>query len=82
MAEEAELEGGEAPEGLEPANPAAISIALGRRTTPDATAVDEEAAAFLRDQRLAVIAGAVIAIAFAAMAWSFVRTRLSARGRR
>jgi hypothetical protein len=51
MTEEAELEGGEASEGPEPANPAAVSIALGRRSSPGATAVDAEAAAFLRDQR-------------------------------
>lgn len=104
MTEQAESEGGEAPEGQEPLNPAAVSIALDRKT-PGATAVDVEAAAFLRDQRhlinlqaehlheqrelqlahlrvrrwkdrmslslqgLAVLAGAVIAIGFAEMAW-------------
>jgi len=103
MTEEAELEGGEAPEGPEPVNPAAVSIALGQRSSPGAAAVDAEAAAFLRDQRrlinlqtehlheqrelqlahlrvrrwkdrmslslqgLAVLAGAVIAVGFAAM---------------
>jgi tetratricopeptide (TPR) repeat protein len=51
MTEEAELEGGEASEGPEPANPAAVSIALGRRSSPGTTEVDAEAAAFLRDQR-------------------------------
>jgi hypothetical protein len=105
MTEEAESDGGEAPEGPEAANPAAVSIALGRRSSAGATAVDTEAAAFLRDQRrliniqaehlheqrelqlahlrvrrwkdrlslslqgLAVLAGAVIALGFAAMAW-------------
>jgi hypothetical protein len=105
MTEEAELEGAEASDGPEPANPAAVSIALGQRSSPGAAAVDAEAAAFLRDQRrlinlqtehlheqrelqlahlrvrrwkdrmslslqgLAVLAGAVIAIGFAAMAW-------------
>src|SRR5580692_4789550 len=51
MTEQADLEGGEASEGPEPSNPAAVSIALDRRTSPGATAVDAEAAAFLRDQR-------------------------------
>src|SRR6202041_2557092 len=51
MTEEAELDGGEASEGPEAADPAAVSIALGRRSSPGATAVDVEAAAFLRDQR-------------------------------
>ena len=105
MTEQADLEGGEASEGPEPSNPAAVSIALDRRTSPGATAVDAEAAAFLRDQRhlinlqaehlheqrelqlahlrvrrwkdrmslslqgLAVLAGAVIAVGFAEMAW-------------
>jgi tetratricopeptide (TPR) repeat protein len=105
MTEEAESEGGEASEGLQPANPAAVAIALGRTSSPGATAVDAEAAGFLRDQRrlinlqaehlheqrelqlahlrvrrwkdrmslslqgLAVLAGALIAIGFAAMAW-------------
>ncbi len=45
MTEEAQLEGGEASEGPQPANPAAISIALSRKSSPGATAVDEEAAA-------------------------------------
>ena len=105
MTEEAELEGEAGSEGPEPANPAAVSIALGRITSAGATAVDGEAAAFLRDQRrlinlqaehlheqrelqlahlrvrrwkdrmslslqgLAVLAGAVVAVGFAAMAW-------------
>jgi tetratricopeptide (TPR) repeat protein len=51
MTEEAELEGGEASEGPEPASAAAVAIALGGRLSPGATAVDTEAAAFLRDQR-------------------------------
>ncbi len=41
----------EAPEATEPLNPAAVSIALGRRGSAEAAAVDTEAAAFLRDQR-------------------------------
>jgi hypothetical protein len=51
MTEEAEFEGAETSEGPEPQNPAAVSIALGRRSSRGATAVDTEAAAFLRDQR-------------------------------
>lgn len=52
MTEESESgEVPEAPEATEPLNPAAVSIALGRRSSAEAAAVDEEAAAFLRDQR-------------------------------
>lgn len=51
MAEQAESEGEEAPEAPEPSGPAAISIALDRTSAAGATAVDVEAAAFLRDQR-------------------------------
>lgn len=51
MTEEAESDEGAAPEPAEALNPAAVSIALGRRTSADATAVDVEATAFLRDQR-------------------------------
>src|ERR1700761_4770526 len=105
MTEEAELDGEEASEGPAPANPAAVSIALGRRSSPGAAAVDAEAAAFLRDQRrlinlqtehlheqrelqlahlrvrrwkdrvslslqgLVLLAGGVVALGFAAMAW-------------
>jgi tetratricopeptide (TPR) repeat protein len=105
MAEEADFEGTEAPEGPEPPNPAAVSIALDQRSSPGTAAVDAEAAAFLRDQRrlinlqaehlheqrelqlahlrvrrwkdrmslslqgLAVLAGVVIAVGFAEMAW-------------
>lgn len=48
-----ETEEGEAAEtgDAEPSNPAAVSIALSRRTSAGTTAVDREAAAFLRDQR-------------------------------
>jgi tetratricopeptide (TPR) repeat protein len=106
MTEQAEPEGvEEASEALEQSNPTAVAIALHRTSSAGATAVDEEAAAFLRDQRrlinlqaehlheqrelqlahlrvrrwkdrmslslqaLAVLAGAVIAISFAEMAW-------------
>lgn len=51
MAEEGEPEGTETPEGPEPPNPAAVSIALARTSPLDTGAVDAEAAAFLRDQR-------------------------------
>jgi tetratricopeptide (TPR) repeat protein len=104
MAEEREPEGTETPEGPEPPNPAAVSIALARTSPLDTPAVDAEAAAFLRDQRrlinlqaehlheqrelqlahlrvrrwkdrmslslqvLAVFTGAVLVVAFAAMA--------------
>src|ERR1700743_1485522 len=51
MSEQADFEGSEAPEGPEPPNPAAVSIALDQRSSPGAPAVDAEAAAFLRDQR-------------------------------
>src|ERR1700748_2074114 len=51
MTEQADFEGTEAPEGPEPPNPAAVSIALDQRSSPGAAAVDTEAAAFLRDQR-------------------------------
>jgi tetratricopeptide (TPR) repeat protein len=51
MTEEADSEGVEAFEGPEAANPAAVAVALDRTTSPAATAVDVEAAAFLRDQR-------------------------------
>ncbi len=49
MTEESELE--EAAEATEPLNPAAAAIALDRRTSAGTSAVDVEAAAFLRDQR-------------------------------
>jgi tetratricopeptide (TPR) repeat protein len=52
MTEESELgEAPEAPEATEPLNPAAVSIALERRVSAGTSAVDTEAAAFLRDQR-------------------------------
>src|ERR1700760_520653 len=105
MTEQAESEEAEVPEGPEPLNPAAVSIALGRKSSPEATAVDVEASAFLRDQRrlinlqaehlheqrelqlahlrvrrwkdrvslslqgLVLLAGGVVALGFAAMAW-------------
>jgi tetratricopeptide (TPR) repeat protein len=48
MTEEAGSEGGEASEAPESVSPAAVAIALGRKST---AAVNAEAAAFLRDQR-------------------------------
>jgi tetratricopeptide (TPR) repeat protein len=51
MADEGEPESTETPEGPEPPNPAAVSIALARTSPLDSGAVDAEAAAFLRDQR-------------------------------
>lgn len=102
MTEEAQPEGGDAPDTPEPPSPAAVAIALERRSSAE---VDVEAAAFLRDQRrlvnlqaehlheqrvlqlahlrvrrwkdrmslslqaLAVVAGAIVAVTFAAMAW-------------
>jgi tetratricopeptide (TPR) repeat protein len=50
MAEEGEPEGIETAEGPEPPNPAAISIAMARASSAS-SAVDAEAAAFLKDQR-------------------------------
>ncbi len=49
MTEEAASEGEEPSEASESLNPAAVSIALGRRSSEQASALDAEATAFLRD---------------------------------
>src|SRR5579859_6844128 len=51
MTEQEEPEGIEVTEAPEQPNPAAVAIALDRRSSPSKEAVDTEAAAFLRDQR-------------------------------
>jgi tetratricopeptide (TPR) repeat protein len=51
MTEQGESEATEVPEGPDPTNPTAVSIALSQTSSAGAAAVDAEAAAFLRDQR-------------------------------